>query len=421
MHIDTQCVQEGYKPRNGEPRVVPICQSTTYKYDSSDTLGDLFDLKVGGHFYSRLSNPTLEAVEHKITALEGGSGALLTSSGQAATTLAFLNLCGAGDHIVSSTTVYGGTFNLLGVTLKRLGINCTFINPDDPDDVIQQAFRPETKAYFGETIANPALNVLDIKKHARIAHRNNVPFIVDNTFPTPVLCRPFEHGADIIVHSTTKYMDGHASTIGGVIVDGGRFNWANGKFPEFTIPDESYHGLIYSEAFGPAAYITKARVQLMRDLGMTQSPQDAFIVNIGLESLHVRMERHSQNALKIAAFLENDPRISWVKYPGLASSPYYALVSQYLPRGAGGVISFGVKGGREAAKKFMDSLQLIALVVHVADARSSALHPASTTHRQMNDAQLRAAGVSADLVRLSVGIEDPGDLIYDIDRALSAM
>jgi O-acetylhomoserine (thiol)-lyase len=421
MHIDTKCVQEGYKPKNGEPRVVPICQSTTYKYDSSDTLGDLFDLKVGGHFYSRLSNPTLEAVENKISALEGGIGALLTSSGQAATTLAILNLCGAGDHIVSSTTVYGGTFNLLAVTLKKLGIQSTFINPDDPEEVIQRAFRPETKAYFGETIANPALNIFDIKKHARIAHSNNVPLIIDNTFPTPVLCRPIEHGADIVVHSTTQDMDGHASTIGGAIVDSGRFNWANGKFPEFTTPDESYHGLIYTETFGPAAYITKARVQLMRDLGMTQSAQDAFVVNIGLESLHLRMERHSQNALKIASYLEQNRRISWVKYPGLPSSPYRALADQYLPKGASGVISFGVKGGREAAKKFMDSLKLIALVVHVADARTSALHPASTTHRQMNDAQLQAAGVSGDLIRLSVGIEDAGDLINDIDGALSVV
>jgi O-acetylhomoserine (thiol)-lyase len=400
--------------------VVPICQSTTYKYDSSDILGDLFDLKIGGHFYSRLSNPTLEAVENKIAALEGGIGALLTSSGQAATSLAILNLCGAGDHVVSSTTVYGGTFNLLAVTLKKLGIKCTFINPDNSAEKIHEAFRPETKAYFGETIANPALNVLDIKKHAAIAHRNNVPFIVDNTFPTPVLCRPIEFGADIVLHSTTKYMDGHASTIGGVIVDSGRFNWANGKFPEFTVPDESYHGIVYTGAFGPAAFITKARVQLMRDFGMVQSAQDAFIVNIGLESLHLRMERHSANALKIASWLENDPRVSWVKYPGLPSSPYRSLVERYLPKGASGVISFGVKGGREAAKKFMDALRLIALVIHVADARTSALHPASTTHRQMNDSQLAAAGVSPDLIRLSVGIEDPDDLQADLDQALMA-
>jgi OAH/OAS sulfhydrylase len=418
MKIETKCIQSGYTPKNGEPRVMPIVQSTTYRYDSSETLGDLFDLKVGGHFYTRLSNPTLASVENKIADLEGGVGALLTSSGQAAALTAILNICHAGDHVVSSTTIYGGSFNLFSVTLKKYGIDFTFVDPNASDEDIQKVFRPETKAYFGETIANPALNVFDIERHAAIAHKNNVPLIIDNTFPTPILCRPIEFGADIVIHSTSKYLDGHASALGGVIVDSGNFNWANGKYPEFTMPDDSYHGLIYTETFGNMAFIVKARVQLMRDLGVTQSPQNAFILNLGLETLHLRMERHSANALKIARYLENDSRVSWVNYPALESSKYYNLTKKYLPNGASGVISFGVAGGREAAKNFLDKLELIALVVHVADVRSSALHPASTTHRQMTDDQLLAGGVSPDLVRISVGIENVDDIIADIDKAL---
>jgi len=418
MKIETKCIQSGYEPKNGEPRVLPIVQSTTYRYDSSETLGDLFDLKVGGHFYTRLSNPTLAAVENKIAALEGGVGALLTSSGQAAALTAILNICHAGDHVVSSTTIYGGSFNLFSVTLKKYGIDFTFVDPNASDEDIQKVFRPETKAYFGETIANPALNVFDIERHAAIAHKNNVPLIIDNTFPTPILCRPIEFGADIVIHSTSKYLDGHASVLGGVIVDSGNFNWANGKYPEFTMPDDSYHGLIYTETFGNMAFIVKARVQLMRDLGVVQSPHNAFILNLGLETLHLRMERHSANALKIARYLENDSRVSWVNYPALESSKYYNLTKKYLPNGASGVISFGVAGGREAAKNFLDKLELIALVVHVADVRSSALHPASTTHRQMTDEQLLASGVSPDLVRISVGIENVDDIIADIDKAL---
>lgn len=419
MKIETKCIQEGYKPKNGEPRVLPIYQSTTFKYDSSEFMGKLFDLEESGYFYTRLANPTVGCVEEKIASLEGGVGAMMTSSGQAATMFAVMTIAGAGDHIVCSSSVYGGTFNLFDVTLRRFGIDVTFVNPDDDYETISKAFKDNTKALFGETIANPALTVLDIEKFAKIAHDHKVPLIVDNTFATPVLCNPFKFGADIITHSTSKYMDGHAVSLGGVVIDSGNFDWAaSGKFPEFTTPDESYHGIVYSEHFGNAAFIAKARVQLMRDLGSTPSPQNAFLLNLGLETLHLRMPRHSENAKKIAEFLENDDRVAWVNYPGLETSKYKSLVDKYLPNGASGVVSFGVKGGREAATKFLDSLKLAAIVTHVADARTCALHPASTTHRQMTDEQLVECGISADLVRLSVGIENVDDIIADIDNAL---
>lgn len=421
MKIETKCIQEGYKPQNGEPRVLPIYQSTTFKYDSSEFMGKLFDLEEDGFFYTRLANPTVACVEEKIASLEGGVGAMMTSSGQAATLMAVMTIAKAGDHVVCSAAVYGGTFNLLEVTLKKFGIDVTFVNPDDDYDTIAKAFRPNTKAVLGETIANPALNVLDIEKFALLAHDHKVPLIVDNTFATPILCRPFEHGADIVTHSTSKYMDGHAVSLGGVIVDSGNFDWvSSGKFPEFTVPDESYHGVIYTEKFGKAAFIVKARAQLMRDLGSTPSPQNAFLLNLGLETLHLRIIRHSENAKKVAEFLENDSRVAWVNYPGLASSKYKPLVDKYLPLGASGVISFGVKGGREAATKFLDALKLAAIVTHVADARTCALHPASTTHRQMSDEQLMEGGISADLIRLSVGIENAEDIIADVDQALKA-
>lgn len=419
MKIETKCIQEGYKPKNGEPRVLPIYQSTTFKYDSSEFMGKLFDLEESGYFYTRLANPTVGCVEEKIASLEGGVGAMMTSSGQAATMFAVMTIAGAGDHIVCSSSVYGGTFNLFDVTLRRFGIDVTFVNPDDDYETISKAFKDNTKALFGETIANPALTVLDIEKFAKIAHDHKVPLIVDNTFATPVLCNPFKFGVDIITHSTSKYMDGHAVSLGGVVIDSGNFDWAaSGKFPEFTTPDESYHGIVYSEHFGNAAFIAKARVQLMRDLGSTPSPQNAFLLNLGLETLHLRMPRHSENAKKIAKFLENDDRVAWVNYPGLETSKYKSLVDKYLPNGASGVVSFGVKGGREAATKFLDSLKLAAIVTHVADARTCALHPASTTHRQMTDEQLVECGISADLVRLSVGIENVDDIIADIDNAL---
>lgn len=421
MKIETKCIQEGYKPKNGEPRVLPIFQSTTYKYDSSEHLGKLFDLQVPGHMYSRISNPTCEAVEAKIASLEGGVGAMLTSAGQAASLLSILNICRSGEHIVCSSAIYGGTFNLFNVTMRKMGIEFTFIDADADDDEIQKAFKDSTKAVFAETLANPALTVLDIEKLARIAHRNDVPLIIDNTFPTPVLCRPIEFGADIVVHSTTKYMEGHASTIGGAIVDSGKFNWANGKYPEFTLPDESYHGVIYTRDFGNAAYVTKARVQLMRDLGTMQNPFAAFLLNLGLESLFLRMERHSQNALAVAKYLETDSRIAWVNYPGLESNKYYALAKKYLPDGTSGVISFGVKGGKQVAALFMDSLKLAGLVVHVADARTCVLHPASTTHRQLSDEQLISAGVSPDLIRMSIGIENVEDILDDIKQALDTV
>ena len=418
MKIETKCIQEGYKPKNGEPRVLPIYQSTTFKYDSSEFMGKLFDLEEDGYFYTRLANPTVGCVEEKIAALEGGVGALMTSSGQAATLIAVTAIAKAGDHIVCSAAVYGGTFNLFDVTLRRLGIDVTFVNPDDDYDTIAKAFKPNTKILFGETIANPALNVLDIEKFSKLAHDHNVPLIVDNTFATPILCRPFEFGADIVTHSTSKYMDGHAVSLGGVIVDSGKFDWKSGIFPEFTTPDDSYHGVVYTEKFGKSAFIVKARAQLMRDLGSTPSPQNAFLLNLGLETLHLRIIRHSENALKVAEFLENDDRIAWVNYPGLKSSKYRPLIDKYMPLGASGVVSFGVKGGREAATKFLDSLKLAAIVTHVADARTCALHPASTTHRQMTDEQLKEGGISADLVRLSVGIENADDIIADLDQAL---
>jgi len=418
MRIETKCVQEGYKPKNGEPRVLPIYQSTTYKYDSSEHLGDLFDLKVAGHMYTRISNPTVAAVEDKIAALEGGVGAMLTSSGQAASLISIMNICSAGDHVVSSSAIYGGTFNLFAVTLKRYGIEFTFVDPDASEEEIQAAFKPNTKAVFGETIANPVLSVLDIERFAKIAHKNNVPLIIDNTFATPVLCRPIEFGADIVTHSTTKYMDGHASVVGGVIVDSGNFDWTKGDFPGLTTPDESYHGVVYTKDFGKAAYVTKARVQLMRDLGSSPSPLSAFLINMSLETLHLRIERHSENALKVAEFLENNPKITWVNYPLLKGNKYYETAKKYLNGGASGVISFGVKGGRDAAVKFMDSLKLCAIVVHVADARTSVLHPASTTHRQLTDEQLVSAGVKPDLIRMSIGIENVEDIIDDIKQAL---
>lgn len=420
MKIETKCIQEGYKPKNGEARVLPIYQSTTFKYDSADYMGKLFDLEAEGFFYTRLANPTLDAVEKKIASLEGGVGAMLTSSGQAATLISAMTMMKAGDHIVCSAAVYGGSFNLLGVTLKKFGIDVTFVDPDAPLDELQKAIRPNTKAVYGETIANPALNVLDIEKFAELAHSNGIPLVVDNTFATPVLCRPFEFGADIVVHSTTKYMDGHAQVVGGVVVDGGRFDWTAGnKYPELTEADESYHGVVYTKDFGlENAYFTKLRVQLIRDFGTPLAPMPAYLLNIGLETLALRMERHCANALRVAEYLEQSDKVSWVNYPKLKSNSQYELASKYLPLGACGVISFGVKGGRDAAVKFMDSLELAAIVVHVADARTSVLHPASTTHRQLTDEQLVDAGITPDLVRLSVGIENADDIIADIEQAL---
>jgi O-acetylhomoserine (thiol)-lyase len=419
MKIETQCVQEGYKPENGQPRVLPIFQSTTYKYDSTEHVGKLFDLSVEGHMYSRISNPTVEAVEKKIAALEGGVGALCTTSGQAASMLSILNICRSGDHFVSTASIYGGTINLFAVTLKRMGIEVTFVNQEDNEETIQKAFKENTKAVFSETIANPALTVLDIEKMAGIAHKNGVPLIVDNTFATPVLCRPFEFGADIVVHSTTKYMDGHAVQIGGAIVDSGNFDWTNGKFPDLTEPDESYHGLVYVAAFGKAAYITKARVQLVRDMGVYPPASAAFLLNLGLETLALRIERHSANALAVAEYLQGSDKIESVKYPGLPGDPYYKLAQKYTPKGCSGVISFVVKGGKEAAARFSDSLKLAAIVVHVADVRTSVLHPASATHRQLTDEQLVAAGVTPGMIRLSVGIENVDDIVEDLQQALA--
>ena len=419
MKIETKCIQSGYKPKNGEPRILPIYQSTTYKYDSSEFMGKLFDLEEDGYFYTRLANPTCGAVEAKIADLEGGVGAMLTSSGQAATLMSIMTIAKAGDHIICSSAVYGGTFNLLGVTLEKFGIETTFVDPDADYDTLAKEFKENTKAVLGETIANPALTVLDIEKFAKLAHDHKVPLIVDNTFATPVLCRPIEFGADIVIHSTSKYLDGHAAALGGVIIDSGNFDWAgSGKFPEFTVPDDSYHGVIYTEKFGKMAFIVKARAQLMRDLGSSPAPQNAFLLNLGMETLHLRMPCHSENALKVAQFLENDERVAWVNYPGLESSKYKPLVDKYLPKGASGVISFGVKGGREAACTLLDSLELAAIVTHVADARTCALHPASTTHRQMTDEQLEECGVGADLIRLSVGIENVDDIIADLKQAI---
>ena len=422
--IGTKCVQGGYTPKNGEPRQVPIIQSTTFKYDSGAEMGKLFDLEASGYFYSRLQNPTTDTVAAKICELEGGTAAMLTSSGMAANFLAVFNICSSGDHIVASSAIYGGTYNLFSVTIKRMGIDVTFVSPEATEEELNAAFKPNTKLLFGETIANPALNVLDIEKFARVAHGNGVPLIIDNTFPTPVNCRPFEWGADIVTHATTKYMDGHGSAVGGAIVDSGKFDWTKypEKFPGLCTPDESYHGIVYTERFGlEGAYITKATAQLMRDLGVTPAPMSAFLLNLGLESLHVRMKQHCDNALKIAKFLENDDRIAWVNYPALESSSDFALTQKYMPNGTCGVVSFGVKGGREAASKFMESLRIIAIETHVADARSCCLHPATTTHRQLSDAELLSAGIPSDLVRLSVGIEDADDLIADIDNALSTI
>ncbi len=418
-HINTKCVQEGYEPKSGEARVLPIYQSTTFKYEDAKTLGDLFDFNASGHFYTRLSNPTVEAVEKKIAALEGGVGAMLCSSGQGATTAAILTVCSAGDHIVSSSSIYGGSFNLLNITLRKLGIDTTFVSPDASTEELEAAIRPETKLLFGETVANPALTVLDIERWAEVAHKYGMPLFVDNTFPSPVNCRPFEWGADIVLHSTSKYMDGHAMALGGCIVDSGRFDWtASPRFKAFCAPDESYHGLVYPEKFGAAAFIAKARAQLMRDVGMMMSPMNAFLLNVGLETLHLRMKEHCSNALKVAEFLQSNPKIAWVDYPGLESNKYHKLAEKYMPNGTCGVISFGIKGGREAAGKFMESVKLAAPVIHVADARTCILHPASTTHRQLSDQQLVECGVTPDLIRMSVGIEHIDDIIEDISRAL---
>ena len=416
----TLCVQAGWEPKNGDPRVLPIIQSTTFKYDNTEEMADLFDLKKDGYFYTRLQNPTNDAVAQKIAALEGGVGAVLTSSGQAANFYAVFNICEAGDHIVTSNEIYGGTYNLFGVTLKKLGIDCTFVSQEASEEEISAAFRPNTKALFGETISNPGCKVLDIEKFARIAHKHGVPLIVDNTFPTPINCRPFEWGADIVTHSTTKYMDGHACQVGGCVVDSGNFDWDAhaDKFPGLTTPDESYHGIIYSQRFGKMAYCTKLVAQLMRDLGSIPAPQNSFLLNLGLETLHLRVPRHCENAQRVAEYLQSDQRVAWVHYSGLPGDESYELAKKYLPNGSCGVIAFGLKGNRQTAIQFMDSLRLIAIVTHVADARTCVLHPASHTHRQMSDEQLREAGVAPDLIRLSVGIEDCSDILADIRQAL---
>ena len=418
--IETKCIQSGWKPKNGEPRVLPIYQSTTFKYDTSDEMGKLFDLEQEGYFYTRLQNPTNDMVAQKICELEGGVAAMLTSSGQAANYYAVFNICETGDHVVLSSTVYGGTFNLLTVTMKKMGIECTIVDPDADEETLNQAFQENTKCVLAESIANPALVVLDFEKFAKAAHAHGVPLIVDNTFATPIHCRPFAYGVDIVTHSTTKYMDGHAMCVGGAIVDSGNFDWNQygEKFHGLTTPDESYHGVTYTERFGKKAYITKATVQLMRDLGSIQSPMNAFLLNIGLETLHLRVPRHCENALKVATWLEQNNKVAWVNYPGLKSSKYYNLAQKYMPNGTCGVISFGLKGGREASVTFMDHLQLAAIVTHVADARTCVLHPASHTHRQMTDEQLKEAGVQPDLIRFSVGIENAEDIIADIAQAL---
>ena len=419
----TLCVQAGWEPKNGDPRVLPIIQSTTFKYDDSDEMAMLFDLKKEGYFYTRLQNPTNDAVAKKIAALEGGVGAVLTSSGQAANFYAIFNICEAGDHIVTSNEIYGGTFNLFGVTLKKLGIECTFVNPEASEEEIQKAFRPNTKVLFGETITNPGCNVLDIEKFARIAHKNGVPLIVDNTFATPINCRPFEWGCDIVTHSTTKYMDGHATQVGGCVVDSGNFGWEAHaeKFPGLTTPDESYHGLTYTKSFGKMAFITKLVSQLMRDLGSIPAPQNSFLLNLGLETLHLRMPQHCKNAQKVAEFLHDDPHVAWVHYSGLKDDKNYTLAQKYLPNGSCGVMAFGLKGTRETTIKFMDALKLICIVTHVADARTCILHPASHTHRQLSEEQLLEAGVAPDLIRLSIGIEDVEDILDDIRQALAAI
>ncbi|WP_448860641.1 O-acetylhomoserine aminocarboxypropyltransferase/cysteine synthase family protein [Clostridium sp.] len=418
--METTCIQGGWQPKNGEPRILPIYQSTTFKYSTSEQMGRLFDLEENGYFYTRLANPTNDAVADKIRELEGGAAAMLTSSGQAANFYAVFNICGAGDHLVCSATVYGGTSNLFVVTMKKMGVDVTLVDPDAPEEEIEKAIRPNTKCIFGESIANPALVVLDLEKFARIAHRNGIPFIVDNTFATPINCRPFEWGADIVTHSTTKYMDGHAMTVGGCIVDSGNFDWEAhaDKFPGLTTPDESYHGIIYTKKFGKAAYITKATAQVMRDLGSIPSPQNSFLLNIGLETLHLRVPRHCENAQKVAEYLQSREDVAWVNYPGLENDKYHALAQKYMPNGTCGVISFGLKGGRQAAGEFMDKLKLAAIVTHVADARTCVLHPASHTHRQLSDEQLKEAGVDPSLIRLSVGIENVDDIIEDIRQAL---
>nr|AHF25476.1 O-acetylhomoserine (thiol)-lyase [uncultured bacterium Contigcl_6] len=421
-NIETLCVQAGYTPGNGEPRQIPIIQSTTFKYNTSEDMGKLFDLEASGYFYTRLQNPTNDMVAAKICAMEGGTAAMLTSSGQAANFFAVFNIATAGDHVVASSAIYGGTYNLFAVTMRKMGVEFTFLSPDCTAEELDAAFRPNTKAVFGETIANPALTVLDIEKFADAAHRHGVPLIIDNTFATPVNCRPIEWGADIVTHSTTKYMDGHGAAVGGCIVDSGKFNWMADpeKFPGLTTPDDSYHGIVYAEKFGLAgAFITKATAQLMRDFGSIQSPQNAFLLNLGLESLHVRMKRHCENAQAVAEFLASNENVSWVRYCGLPGDKYYSLAQKYLPNGSCGVVSFGVKGGRKAAEAVMKKLKLIAIETHVADARSCCLHPASATHRQMNDEELKAAGISPDLIRLSVGLESAEDLIADLAQALA--
>ena len=420
MKTESLCLHAGYTPKNGEPRVLPIVQSTTFTYDSTAEVAKLFDLETSGFFYTRLGNPTVDAVEQKIAALEGGVGALCTSSGQAANLIAILNVAQSGDHVVSMASIYGGTFNLFAVTLKKMGIEVTFVDQRADDAEIEKAIRPNTKAVFGETLTNPSMDVLDIERIAALAHRHGLPLIVDNTFATPVLCRPFDFGADIVVHSTTKYMDGHGAAVGGAIVDSGKFDWMAHaeKFPGLCTPDESYHGVIYTQRFGKGAYITKATSQLMRDLGSVQSPENAFLINLGLETLALRMERHCSNALTVAKFLENNEHVAWVNYADLESSKYHALQQKYMPNGTCGVISFGLKGDRATAVKFMDHLKMIAIVTHVADARTSVLHPASHTHRQLSDEQLAEAGVQPDLIRLSVGIENVADIIDDIQQAL---
>ena len=421
QRLITKCLHAGYRPANGEPRNIPIIQSTTFRYESSEAMGRLFDLEESGYFYTRLQNPTNDSVAAKICALEGGTAAMLTSSGQAASFYAIFNICSCGDHVVSSATIYGGTYNLFAVTMKRMGIEFTFVEPDCTEEELNAAFRPNTKAVFGETIANPALAVLDFEKFSRAAHAHGVPLIVDNTFATPINCRPFEHGADIVIHSTTKYMDGHANAVGGAIVDSGKFDWTRypDKFPGLTTPDESYHGVTYTERFGlEGAYITKATAQLMRDFGSIPSPMNAYFLNVGLETLHLRMPRHCENALAAARYLQDHEKVAWVSYPGLPGDKYYEVARKYMPEGTCGVVSFGVKGGRKAAETFMGGLELASIATHVADAKTCVLHPASSTHRQMNDEELRSAGVSPDLVRLSVGIEDIADILADLEHAL---
>lgn len=421
MQFETQCLHAGYQPKSGEPRVQPIVQSTTFTYDSAEDIGDLFDLKKAGFFYTRLANPTTNAAEEKLTSLEGGVGALCTSSGQAATFYALLNILEAGDHFISSTSIYGGTYNLFAHTFKKMGISVTFVDQTQPLSELEKAIRPNTKAIFGETIANPELRILDIEKFAQLAQKAQVPLIIDNTFATPYFCRPFEFGANIVVHSTTKYLDGHAVAMGGVIIDGGNFNWNNGKFPAFTQPDDSYHGLIYTETFGAAAYIVKARVQLMRDLGATPAPQNSFLLNLGMETLPLRMQAHYNNALQVAQYLEKQPLVNSVNYPALASSPDYALKQKYVPNGLCGVISFELKGGREAAAKWLNALKLVSREVHVADIRTCALHPATSTHRQLSEEELEKINISAGLIRISVGIENIQDILADIEQAFNAI